>query len=145
MTYETLDTIADAYTPIIALCCLGIILLSLQHNRKRCWLLGAALLCGLVVAYGLMAIDQQCSLWPRWGLDYSTHTAVSLVLVIFLVVTTKHPWGLISIGSLSAYFLLMLYQKYHTVEDILTTAVVVSLVFIPIITRLLSEQKRSGN
>jgi len=90
---------------------------------------------GLVVAYAIMFVDNHLSLWPQFNMDYSTHTAVALVLVVNLWVMMNFLQGIWSVSllvSLLGYFLLMLYQQYHTVADILSTAVVVAAVLLPV-------------
>lgn len=77
---------------------------------------------GLALAYGIMFIDNVYNIWSRWGLDYSTHTAVSLVLVTYLSLLVPR-WLLLWQLSFFSYCGLMLYQKYHTVADILSTGV----------------------
>lgn len=123
--YETLDTIADAYIPLLALFSLSAIAISAIQGRWRMAIIRLlTILIFAAVAYGFMFIDSWLGLWPAFGLDYSTHTAVSLVLVIFLSVTNK-KLAVFWLVSFIAYVLLMLYQRYHTLADIVSTAVVV--------------------
>ncbi len=140
LSYKTLDFIADAYTPLLALGCIGFLLWLLT---KRQWSLFATgvlkIVTGGVIAYGLMFIDHRLKLWPVLGLDYSTHTAVALVLVMFLCAhlrKTRWLW----VMSLVCYALLMLYQRYHTFSDIVTTAVVVGMLYLPVIFPLTQKQ-----
>ena len=124
-SYETLDTIADSYTPLLAIVSLALILTPLFKTQWRLagWRLLTVVLV-LSIAYGLMFIDGLFNLWPSFGLDYSTHTAVALVLVSFLA-TNKPRLSTLWFGSFVAYVLLMLYQGYHTVSDIVVTGVAV--------------------
>jgi hypothetical protein len=80
-------------------------------------------------------LDLRLSLWPRLGLDYSTHTAVALVLVLFLSMNAagqSMPW----LGSLAGYAWLMTYQGYHSLVDIATTALAVAIPAIGILNLL---------
>jgi hypothetical protein len=77
----------------------------------------------LLIAYGLMFLDLRLQIWPARGLDYSTHTAVALALVAFLSFN-KPNLLILWLGSLIAYLLLMLYQRYHTFSDIALTSVI---------------------
>ncbi len=86
---------------------------------------------GLVAAYAIMFIDQHFSLWPNFDLDYSTHSAVSLVLIITLSVMMA-SWRGVWLLSLGCYFLLMLYQQYHSVADIVSTVMIVGAVLFPL-------------
>ena len=124
-SYETLDTIADAYTPLLAIISLTLIVVALF---KAQWRLGGlrllTLSAVLAIAYGFMFFDSRFNVWSTFGLDYSTHTAVALVLVAFLATNTPRL-TIFWVSSLTSYGLLMLYQGYHTISDIAITAVVV--------------------
>ena len=84
------------------------------------------LICLLSTAYGLMFIDNLLRLWPSVGLDYSTHTAAALAFVIYLTLLKPQLKFLWSI-SLIAYCVLMRYQQYHSIADMITTAAVFTL------------------
>lgn len=129
-SYATLDAIADAYTPLLALACLVLLLRPLHALQwQALGLRMTSLAAGASIAYGLMFMDNRLAIWPALGLDYSTHTAVALVLAMFL---SRHwpkarwPGWL----SLCAYGLLMLYQRYHTVADIVSTAAAVGVLYL---------------
>ncbi len=131
LDYETLDSIADIYLPLLG--AISLTVTTITGITGRWQLLGiqaGALLTGLLIAYGLMFIDDYFRLWPLMDLDYSTHTAVALVLITFLIITLKQ-YVLFWISSLVLYILLMLYQGYHTLADITTTAFVIGLIVLP--------------
>ena len=125
LSYQQWDQIADAYTPLLFF--LALIALALS-TRKYGWRHalqeGLFLLSSLVFVYTLMFADQAWQFWPRFGLDYSTHTAVSLVLVSYLILAYRRmAWAIAA--SLVLYFMLMLYQQYHSFADIATTVLAV--------------------
>lgn len=129
MDYETLDKIADAYTPlllIVFLIGIGIRLNQSWPNYLRAARYIFRFLLLIAFSYGLMFVDNSVGIWPAIGLDYSTHTAVALALVICLVeIFPRFRW--LSIGSLLLYIGLMLYQQYHSLLDIVSTGVIVLL------------------
>lgn len=133
LDYETLDLIADSYVPVLIILSLASLSKTAILSRWRLFRVhAAAMSLGLLISYGLMFVDAQLQLWSILGLDYSTHTAVSLVMVIFLIIAMKkysYVWG----GSLVCYILLMLYQGYHSIADVFTTACVVGLLLLPIV------------
>ncbi len=133
LDYETLDFVADLYVPVLTVLSLNI---AASAGIMRRWILlglyAAVLLLGALIAYGLMYIDISFQIWPSVGLDYSTHTAVALVLVVFLVLSLKRYW-LVWLATLVCYILLMLYQGYHGVADIATTSVVVGVFLSPVV------------
>jgi hypothetical protein len=126
-SYEALDAIADSYVPALALISLAFIAAGLLRARwKLAGTRALAFAIVALVAYGLMFLDRRWEAWSALGLDYSTHTAVSLGLVIFLSFSAPR-WIVLWIGSFVAYVLLMLYQGYHSISDIATTGVVVGI------------------
>lgn len=124
-SYETLDAIADSYNPALALVSLAFIAAGVFRVQWRLAVLRlSAFIVIVLVAYGLMFLDRRFNIWPSFGLDYSTHTAVALGLVLFLSFSAPR-WAVIWICSFISYMLLMLYQRYHTIADIATTGLAV--------------------
>ena len=131
LDYQTLDIIADAYTPLLAILSVAVIAGCAFHRRwKLACLNFSLLLAGAVISYGLMYLDRTLHLWLSVGLDYSTHTAVALVLVVMLTLTLPRYTLLWSLSFLS-YLLLMLYQQYHSLSDIISTAFAVGIFLFP--------------
>ena len=123
--YEILDVIADSYIPVLA----GIFLLKCVTLIFRGgWgsvTGGIKVLFGLlIVSYGFMALDQYFRVFERFSLDYSTHTAVAFSGVVAIYALSRRVLYLLLISYLS-YVFLMLYQQYHTLEDILATLVLI--------------------
>lgn len=140
-SHEALSAVADVYTPLLALTALSLIGIA---ARKRQWRRAgrqlATIVSGLALAFGLMVLDEWFRIWPAFGLDYSTHTGVALVLVVFLVAWQAHLAAL-WIASLIAYLALMRYQDYHTVADMVTT---VAVLIVPISWIAMVFRKRDG-
>lgn len=127
LSYETLDAIADSYNPALALVSLAFIAAGMFRTQWRLVTLRIAGFITIVsVAYGLMFLDRHLNIWPAFGLDYSTHTAVALGLVLFLSFSAPR-WAALWFFSLISYVLLMLYQRYHTIADIITTGLAVGI------------------
>jgi hypothetical protein len=125
LSYETLDVIADSYNPSLALMSLAFVAAGVCKAQWK--LAGVRILAFAVVvlvAYGLMFLDRHLNIWAAFSLDYSTHTAVSLGLVIFLSYNSPRL-AVVWIGSFVSYVLLMLYQRYHTISDVATTSLAV--------------------
>jgi hypothetical protein len=142
LSYETLDRIADAYAPILALVVLLLVCRTFVLRSWRIGLIQAGLGIGtLLIAYGLMWLDNVYRFWPMLGLDYSTHTAVAFALGATLF-TISRPLRLVAVASLAAYILLMLYQQYHTVGDIASTLVAVA---IPVCTLAYALQRMADD
>lgn len=124
-SFETLDAIADSVNPL-----LGLIALTWPWLRWRGqWRLAAlhvvATLLSVAFAYAITALDRMYGWWQSWGLDFSTHTAVCVALIVALCAINLSLAGW-WVGVFGAYVALMLYQEYHSVADIVTAAVVVA-------------------
>jgi len=125
LSYQQWDAIADAYIPGLALLVVARLAAAWRAAGS-----GAvrpaieALLWSLLWVYGLMWVDRQWALWPRLGLDYSTHTALALVWVVAVAAAGPRS-ALLGTLSMLAYAGLMRYQHYHSVLDMLSTALVV--------------------
>ena len=123
LTYQQWDLLADAYIPVM-----GVIAVVTAVNRARqkhrngLFLCVSPLVLSLDFVYVLMGIDRFWNLWPRMGLDYSTHLAVAMALVAFLAKTRPNGRAPLA-SSLVLYALLMIYQAYHTAFDLVATAI----------------------
>ncbi len=122
----TLAFIADCYSP--ALVVLSVILLTTRARRYGTMAgisdsLAVAL--SLAFIYAIMFVDNDIGLWHAAGLDYSTHTAFSLVWVLYICISLK-TLLLPTIISLFCYGILMMYLQYHTLADIVTTSMAVT-------------------
>ena len=129
LSYEQLDVIADAYIPALAV---GSLLLLAKRQAANGFHAAAPdivyLFSAIATVYTLMFADRALKLWPYFHLDYSTHTALALVLVVFLAAAGTHMLAGTAVSML-AYIMLMIYQGYHSIADIVTT----SMVLMPVI------------
>ena len=126
-TYELLDRIADSVNPTLALLALSVPWLRryrLEPPSSGARIAGAMTCVG--IAYVGQAIDRITGIWPTLGLDYSGHSAVCVALLVSLA-HLGGGWGRASIGIGAAYAALMMYQRYHTFADIVTTGVPIGL------------------
>lgn len=118
--YEILDAVADAYNPILLIGSIGILIYSIaQKNSLYSNQTKEFVLIGLVV-YGWFYLDKIFGIWSLFNLDYSTHTAAGFSLTFYLFINSKHLRNFVWVFFI-AYLILILYQQYHTVLDILTT------------------------
>ena len=127
MSQEILGIVADIYIPLILL----LIALELIFDDKSLAVIKKSLKSRLLLlifmlcsAFGFMAIDNTIKLWPKLGLDYSTHSAVALVLVLFLYLL-KPKFCIYYIVSLLLYFWLMVLLEYHSVLDVFSTVLII--------------------
>lgn len=122
MTYEQLDFIADSYIPLLFIVTLIVILKGIADNglnQMRGHIL--AIISSIVVVYGVMFLDIQFNIWSVFESDYSTHSALSLAFVSYFLLKNKAQ-RIIAVTSLIGYFVLMIYQQYHTITDVLSTS-----------------------
>ncbi len=125
-----LDQIADAYTPLLLLIALLDLVLRWRAGDK---LHGLKLVYAVTVVYGWMFTDNRFQLWHSQGLDYSTHTAAALALVICIAGHKRMAVKLVLTMSLVLYGGLMNLLGYHSWPDMLTTAMIIGLCLLPMI------------
>ena len=122
-TYETLDAIADSYNPILFLVYIAFSIIYFRAGDRIASIKGFL---GILICYVIMFLDNALEIWNSLGLDYSAHSSVAFALVFFHIHKRKLK-SLMAIGfimSLIGYYLLELYQQYHTLLDIVSTVIV---------------------
>ncbi len=132
LTFEQWAQIADAYIPLLALASLALIARGAYHSgRKAAVPPLASLTASAAQVYLLMAVDNYVEIYPAFGLDYSTHTAVAWVFMIQLLRSNSNYFNPL-MTSLILYAALMVYQGYHTFADILMTSALVVPLLLPL-------------
>ncbi len=126
LSYEILDNIADTYIPLLAILCAWLLCrCALTQDWLNVARQGGLLVVSVFLVYAIMFLDKHFEFWLSLDWDYSTHSALSLVLVMCLSVMWSRLL-MVWLVSLLGYFLLMLYQQYHSVADIVSTVIVVA-------------------
>ena len=128
MDFETLDFIADCCNPILVfalLCYISQALFKRDFQEAVLYFVSASVF--LCVIYAVGWIDHVFQLWPSTSLDYSHHTTFAVAVIASF---NKHI--LVWVLSLFAYIFLMLYQQYHSVEDIVSSALSVLIIISPL-------------
>lgn len=141
MSYQILDKIADSYIPLLAL--FGLVSVFIPSGLRIITDKFIRLLGLVLLAYSFMYLDNYFGVFPSVGLDYSTHTALSLGLTYFLSWLHKQ-YKIYFLSVLVAYLLLMLYQQYHTVADIIATGIVMT-PFVWLMLRNLGKSKPTNS
>ena len=121
---SALATMADLYTPLLLILVVIDVALAFRRGFK---FHGLRLLLAVLVVYGWMFADKHFHWWSNLGLDYSTHTAASLALIMCLWPRKTLLFRCLLAVSLIAYGELMNILNYHSWADMLTTAAVVAL------------------
>lgn len=125
MNYQQLDVIADSYIPILGtLSLLWSVIKGCRSGIRSAFIDVVTMFLSVIYIYTLMFADKYLAAFSSIGLDYSTHTALALVFVVTLSFIGKTV-RFITIISMLLYCLLMLYQGYHTVADIMLTGLLV--------------------
>lgn len=125
MTYEQLDVVADAYIPILILVSIAtLVTIVRKRSTKDIYNVLIVLAGGIFQTYAVMILDNALGLWPLLNLDYSTHTSLALVFVVYLAFISSHLF-VCAVGSMLFYIALMLYQEYHSLLDVLVTTIAI--------------------
>lgn len=123
LSHQTLKIVADSVNPS-----LGVLVLALPFAKWRGQWRPASVhiavtLVTVTLTYLLRAVFNLEAVWASWGLDFSTHGAICIVLVVALSSLEWKRiwvWGAVFVS----YDALMVYQSYHTWADIGTTSAV---------------------
>lgn len=111
--------IADLYIPLLIFTWLFYLYQEAAIRRAEIKIL----LLSLLLVYTVMFLDNYFNIWPIWGLDYSTHSAVALIFVVNLTWRNKTLQLLVPL-SLLVYCCLMRKLNYHSFADTLITILV---------------------
>ena len=125
MDYESWDRIADALNPVLGVLTLALSLAIRRPGSAPRW---AQLLLTLAAVAGVYAIgwlDASLGLWSAAGMNYTVHGGVHVAIVVSLWMIERRI-GVVGIAIALLYAALMLYQKYHSLADIATTALVIA-------------------
>ena len=123
---SALATTADLYTPLLLILAVMDVALAFRRGFK---FHGLRLLLAVLVVYGWMFADKHFHWWSGFDLDYSTHTAASLALIMCLWPRKTLILRCLLAVSLIFYGELMNTLNYHSWADMLTTAAVVAISF----------------
>lgn len=126
-TYELLDHIADCVNPTLGLLAISTPWLSMYRAPGLPpWMRVVGAISCVAIAYAGQAFDSLTAAWPSVSLDYSGHSAVCVALLVSLAQLSRR-WVIAGTLIGLAYAALMMYQRYHTFADIVTTAIPVGL------------------
>lgn len=118
----------DTYTPILLALALFSIIIQWRKGDK---FHGFLLVYFVVIVYGYMFMDKHFQLWSSMGLDYSTHTAAALSLVVFISFYKTIVHKLLLAASLIAYGCLMFILQYHSWSDMFSTTCAMGIFLLP--------------
>lgn len=121
-----LAIIADLYTPLFCLASLWMAYQNKQLKNSTSFLFYSTL-----TIFACSGIDLLFGIWSSLGLDFSTHTAITLPFLQLLIRPFSAPipptrlqtvvWLLLALS----YYLLMVSLNYHSLMDILTTLIAI--------------------
>jgi len=124
LSHQTLKVVADSVNPSLGLLALVLPFLRWRSSWRPASIHIAVTLLTVALTYFLRAVLGLEDVWASWGMNFSTHTAICVVLAVALASLNwvrSWIWGAIFL----AYAALMVYQGYHSWPDIGTTAAVV--------------------
>lgn len=120
MQTSTWALIADTYTPLFFVVAVYLLLRLAKQTNHSFWRVAKPLIYSTIYLYVWRFIDIALGIWPSFGSDYSTHTAVALVLVVQIWLL-NFRLGIVSALLLVSYMQVMSFLGYHTYLDMLST------------------------
>jgi len=131
MIHALAHGVADAVAPLLALLALLNPAIRPPLGDRRAvlrYLVATAL--GVGCIYLVAGVDVWLGLWSRAGLDYSTHTAFVATLAISLG-RSRPRWAWTLGAVVLLYALLIFALGFHSLGDIITSAIVAATVTLP--------------
>lgn len=119
---------ADIYTPVLLIAAVIDVVLRWRSGSRFYSLRLAG---AVFVVYGWMFLDNYFQLWAHFGLDYSTHSAAALALVVSFSCNKSFSTKMLCGLSLLVYGCLMFVLNYHSWSDMFTTVAVVGTCLAP--------------
>lgn len=130
-TFEKLDLLADSVNPVLIILAIIISIIKGIKQNKRIRVIKiniAYFIVSILAVYSIRSIDEKFELWSSFNLDYSTHQALALSSICYLIKISGRLW--IWLIIIIMYDSLMLYQGYHSILDITTTSIILLLVML---------------
>ncbi len=117
-----LAILADLYTPLFFLQSFW-----LAHKNKQLRSTSLFLLLSCAVVGGLSALDRWLQVWPTWGMDFSTHSAIIIPPLLVIAYYLHQQYWRVIYGLIALSYLgLMIQLQYHTLVDIISTLLFVT-------------------
>lgn len=117
---QSLAIIADLYNPVLLIISLFVCVQMWKQGHRLYW---SHLAVAAFVVYIVMFLDKWLGIWAHLHLDYSTHTAAALGMIMFISakqsMQVKATLGI----SLIIYVAIMNFLNYHSLADMVTTAI----------------------
>jgi hypothetical protein len=124
LSHQILKVVADSVNPSLGILVVALPFVKWRGRRRSVLMHISTTIATVLLVYLLRAVFGLEEVWAHKGLDFSTHTAICIVLVVGLSsIDWKTAWLWIAIFL--SYAELMVYQAYHSWSDIWTTGVVV--------------------
>lgn len=117
-----LAILADAYNPSLLVITL---LVCIRDWRRGVRVTSLEFLLMAIIAYVWMFADKATGAFPSVGLDYSTHTATAVAMLLVAGTRVTMTGGALLFVSFLAYAGLMKLLSYHTFADVLATATLI--------------------
>lgn len=122
---ELLSKIAAYYLPFLLLVTLGVGTLEIMRGYRAFWV---KLFASAVWVFVLIMLDYFTHIWAAMGVVFSIHSAIALVLVVFVGsgLQSRLAWVCL-LTSLLAYLELLFYLGYRTWGDMGLSILVVGI------------------
>ncbi len=122
---DFLELFADLYIPALFIIATVVVIKRHTSNTYKFKYLLTYLAAIVAIVYLVRLVDQLALIWFRLGLDYSTHTALSLALCCHIIRNSYAATSFIVLTSLIWYCWLMYHLKYHSIGDMASTSLII--------------------
>jgi hypothetical protein len=124
LSHQALKVVADSVNPTLGALALALPFAKWRGQPRPALMHIGVTLLTTALMYAVRAAFDLEAVWGRWGMDFSTHASVCIILVVAVSSLNWRAvwiWGAVFVS----YDALMVYQSYHTWVDIGTTSAVI--------------------
>jgi hypothetical protein len=123
--FKPLHLLANATNPLLGIALIVGLILLWQHEKNNAGRIFIAAVISIVLIQVIHQVAEvHYNVWGHWGMNFSTHAAMTIVFCVPLALLWKRLWWLFLLIFI-AYDVLMILLAFHSLADIVTTTIVI--------------------
>jgi hypothetical protein len=124
LAFKILHLVANATNPLLGIALIVALFLLWQQNKPYATGIFLATIVSIVFINIIRVGEAHYDIWSRWGMNFSTHAAMTIAFCVPLALIWQKRWWLF-LAIFIAYDALMMMLLFHSLADIITTTIVI--------------------
>jgi hypothetical protein len=122
--FKILHLIANSTNPLLGIALVAALVLLWQRNKSYAAGIFLATILSIILINIIRVGEAHYDIWSRWGMNFSTHAAITIAFCIPLALIWQKRWWLF-LAIFIAYDILMMMMLFHSLADIVTTSALI--------------------